>query len=139
MYAKKSGSAILSSIVFLSIVSIVAIALFKCTQNNMKMQVMNDFELDTYDISQGEEEILKNFMDKINLKIQDSEVLEEGNTIFSENFIINDNDSELRYLKDEDIFILQYKNEEKGTIKRKIKYSIKDNKIIFIPTYTYTK
>ena len=139
MYAKKSGSAILSSIVFLSILSIVAIALFKCTQNNMKIQVMNDFELDIYDISQGEEEILKNFMDKINLKIQDSEVLEEGNTIFSENFIINDNDSELRYLKDEDIFILQYKNEEKGTIKRKIKYSIKDNKIIFIPTYTYTK
>lgn len=105
----------------------------------MKIQVMNDFELDIYDISQGEEEILKNFMDKINLKIEDSEVLEEGDTIFSENFIINDNDSELRYLKDEDIFILQYKNEEKGTIKRKIKYSIKDNKINFIPTYTYTK
>lgn len=139
MYAKKSGSAVLSSIVFLSILSIVAIALFKCTQNNMKIQVMNDFELDIYDISQGEEEILKNFMDKINLKIEDSEVLEEGDTIFSENFIINDNDSELRYLKDEDIFILQYKNEEKGTIKRKIKYSIKDNKINFIPTYTYTK
>lgn len=130
MYAKRSGSAILSSMVFLAIASIFGTIFFKSAQNNIKMQEVSDLELDVYDISRKEEKVLKDFMDEINSEYEEAE-------IFNENFNIQENENEISYVKSEDIFLLKYKNEEEIVRERKINYEIKNNKIILIPTYTF--
>lgn len=130
MYAKRSGSAILSSMVFLAIASIFGTIFFKSAQNNIKMQEVSDLELDIYDISRKEEKVLKDFMDEINSEYEEAE-------IFNENFNIQENENEISYVKSEDIFLLKYKNEEEIVRERKINYEIKNNKIILIPTYTF--
>lgn len=131
MYMKKEGSALISSIIFLFIISTLGICIFKNMESNVSIQGFQNIDIDIYDLDYDEAEIIKKFMDHIN----DEAISEQR--LFDEETEFDIEESSLKYCSQEGVFFLNYKKDNIFR-RRKINYKLKDEKIILIPSYTYT-
>lgn len=133
MHLRKKGSILISSMLILSLMSIIGSLLFIMMKNNKEIASIYSHKGDIYNMSENEENILNQFMRQLNRK----ETLEEDSNYFEEDFIKEIHGNKLRYNKDEDRLILITNKENEIIRTRDIRYEIKEEKIILIPTYKF--
>lgn len=138
MYLKKKGTALISTIIILSLMSILGSFMFSMMKNNLEIGSLYNFDKDRYDLDESEEEILRKFMIEINKSIKEANKENADYvSIFSENFKKSIEDSTLEYYKVNDkLFLITHKNSEENR-KREIKYDFRDEKLILVPTYKF--
>lgn len=140
MYLKKRGTALISTMVILALMSTLGCFMFKMMENNNELSSVYELEQDKYDLDKNEEKILYEFMKKLNEGYKTNTLNEENNSkdsIFSNDFEMKIEDSTLDYNKNNDKLFLITKKYDDKIRKREIEYSIKNNKIILIPTYKF--
>lgn len=140
MYLKKRGTALISTMVILALMSTLGCFMFKMMENNNELSSVYELKQDKYDLDKNEEEILYKFMKKLNEEYKTNTLNEENNSkdsIFSNDFEMKIDDSTLDYNKNNDKLFLITKKYDDKIRKREIEYSIKNNKIILIPTYKF--
>lgn len=138
MYLKKKATALISTVIILSLMSTLGCFMFKMMKNNNELGNLYNFDKDIYDLDKDEEEILNKFMKELNKNM--SMVDEENNSeedIFSKDFEKNIEDSMLEYHKNNDKIFLKTNKDNEVNRKREIIYFFRDEKIILIPTYKF--
>ena len=138
MYLKKTGTALISTMIILSLMSILGSFMFSMMKNNLEIGSLYNFDKDRYDLDKSEEEILSKFMIEINKSIKKANKENADYvSIFSENFKKSIEDSTLEYYKVNDkLFLITHKNSEENR-KREINYFFRDEKLILVPTYKF--
>lgn len=138
MYLKKKGTALISTMIILSLMSILGSFMFSMMKNNLEISSLSNFDKDRYDLDKNEEEILSKFMVEINKSIKEANKENADYvSIFSENFKKSIEDSTLEYYKvNDELFLITHKNSEENR-KREIKYDFIDEKLILVPTYKF--
>lgn len=139
MPIKEKGNVIISTMVFVTLISIIMSFLFKVMINNNEIAVLSLNKQDLYDVRSNEEDLIYKYMEELN-KMKDKEEIENDdgtNHMFDSDFSVVGKNSELDYCKSDDVFILEMDGSEINMIKRKIDYKIKNESIILIPTYNY--
>jgi len=139
MPIKEKGNVIISTMVFVTLISIIMSFLFKVMINNNEIAVLSLNKQDLYDVRSNEEDLIYKYMEELN-KMKDKEEIENDdgtNHMFDSDFSVVGKNSELDYCKSDDVFILEMDGSEINIIKRKIDYKIKNESIILIPTYNY--
>lgn len=138
MYLKKTGTALISTMIILSLMSILGSFMFSMMKNNLEIGSLYNFNKDRYDLDKSEEEILSKFMIEINKSIKEANKENADYvSIFSENFKKSIEDNTLEYYKVNDkLFLITHKNSEENR-KREINYFFRDEKLILVPTYKF--
>ncbi len=72
MYLKKTGTALISTMIILSLMSILGSFMFSMMKNNLEIGSLYNFNKDRYDLDKSEEEILSKFMIEINKSIKEA-------------------------------------------------------------------
>ena len=132
MYIKKNGSALISSVIILSLISLLGCMYYKMTNYSIQLEALNYIHSDRYNISRREEAVIYKFMRLINKKIQESQTDEENFDIEEILRIIelpSVDKSIISYSIETQRFILKYCSENKSERYRDIDYKIKDNKV----------
>lgn len=154
---KKKATVLISTVIILSLMSILGLAMFKMMKNNNEMANLYKFDKDIYDFDKDEEEILNEFMRELNKNIGDklsnqnsenNNQEQENEKSINEELILNKEELENKIIKDkndkENIFsedferkiedgILEYhKNKDKVFL-----ITNKNNKIIRKREITY--
>ena len=131
MFIKRSGIVIISTLIILSLISILGMLLFKMSKNNNELSYIYNFQGDIYDLDESEEKELEKFMKELN------NIHTEEKSVFEENFNKKILNSTLKYEKEHDKLTLKVKKENEEYREREIKYILKNEKIILIPTYKF--
>ena len=131
MPIKREGTVIISTVIILSIMSFLGMILFKMDKNNNELSYLYNFQGDIYDFDGIEENELGKFMEELNN--MDNE--EKG--VFEEDFNKKFDNSSLKYEKDKDKLILETKKNNNKFREREIKYILKNEKIVLVPTYKF--
>ncbi|WP_294402000.1 hypothetical protein [uncultured Clostridium sp.] len=143
LYIKKHGFALINTIIIISIITTLASLMFMLSQNNRKIAEVSYVDDDIFSLDLKEEDAIYSFMMMLNEKIDSKgESVEdeqnndgnEGSYLFDNNFKEFIKGSELKYNKNEDKLIIKvFENDDKLRV-RELKYKIKDNKLILVPT-----
>ncbi|MBN1049103.1 hypothetical protein FDA09_11465 [Clostridium botulinum] len=123
MYIKSKGNIIISTILTFSIVMLLGSFSFIVMKNNNEMSYLYSNDGDIYSLLEDEEKSLLSFNKQLN-KMKKEE-------IFSENFNIKDDISELQYEVEKDKFYLLTGD----NICRELKYMFNESKVFLIPVY----
>lgn len=140
MYLKKQGSALMSTVIILALISTIGCLMFKMMINNKEMSSLYEFDKDIYDLDKVEEESLYNFMKKLNEDYRSSKLSEEDSNpgiMFTKSFKISIDNNNLDYNVDKNKLFLTTLKYNDITRKREIIYTFKKDKIILIPTYKF--
>lgn len=135
MYLKKKGNILISTMIILSLMLMLGNFLFHMMKNNRELEVLYKLDSDIYDMNSNEENILSEFMKRLNENID--AVDDEKKEYFNEDFIENINENILEYKKEDKKLYLVTAKDDNTSRKREIKYKIKNGKIILIPTYKF--
>lgn len=135
MYLKKKGNILISTMIILSLMLMIGNFLFHMMKNNRELEVLYKLDSDIYDMNSNEENILSEFMKRLNENIDS--VDNEKKEYFDEDFIENINENILEYEKEDEKLYLVTTKGDNASRKREIKYKIKNGKIILIPTYKF--
>ncbi|AWK52405.1 hypothetical protein DIC82_15985 [Clostridium beijerinckii] len=139
MYLKKKATVLISTMMILSLMSMLGCFMFKMMRNNNELGDLYKFDKDKYDLDKAEEEILNKFMEDLNKnRINKLNEIDEENgnnkDIFSQDFEDKIQDSSLEYNKNNDKMFLKTNKNNEINRKREITYSLRDEKIILVPT-----
>ena len=139
MYLKKKATVLISTVIILSLMSILGCSMYKMMQNNSEMGNLYKFDKDIYDFNEDEEKILNKFMEELNKSRREQlnglNQENNGEDIFSQDFVKNLENSSLEYHKDDNkIFLITNNNNIR---KREITYIFRKEKIILVPTYKF--
>ena len=141
MYLKKKATVLISTVIILSLMSILGCSMYKMMQNNSEIGNLYKFDKDIYDFHEDEEKILDKFMEELNksrreqLNVLNSE--NNGEDIFSQDFVKNLENSSLEYHKDNNKIFLITNNNNNNIRKREITYVFRKEEIILVPTYKF--
>lgn len=139
---KKDGSAIISSIILLFLISLIGCMYYKMASYNIKIEALNYIHSDKYDISKEEEEVIYKFMKSINKMICD-ELNNEVESVTEEMLCNIELPSIDRCLMNYDAekhkFNFIYHAKDGSEKYREINYKVDGNKIILIPLYISKK
>jgi hypothetical protein len=138
MYLMKNGTVLVSTVIILSLMSTLGCFMFKMMKNNNELGNLYEFDKDIYSLDKNEEVMLYKFMQELNKSKKENLNSEsKGEGIFSKDFENKLEDNTLKYYKDDDKLFLKTNrnNDEKRT--REIKYALRNEKIILIPTYKF--
>ncbi|MBW6410931.1 hypothetical protein [Clostridium weizhouense] len=127
MSVKKSGNVLISTILILSLIIIIGNCSFKIMKNNKEIQNLYCNDGGIYDFRSKEKKLLINFMKNFNKRDIDE--------LLSDDFKENYKEDSLVYNKEKDIFYLSTYINKHLKIEREVNYMVKNNKILFIPTY----
>lgn len=131
MPIKREGTVIISTVIILSIMSFLGMILFKMNKNNNELSYLYNFQGDIYDFDEMEENELEKFMEELN------NIDNEEKGVFEEDFNKKFDNSSLKYEKDKDKLILETKKNNNKYRQREIKYILKNEKIVLVPTYKF--
>ena len=140
MYIKKEGSALISSIIVLSLMSLFGCMYYKMTQYNIQLEALNYNHTDRYNISKEENDVIYKFMKEINKKIQENKNSEED---YVTEEILNNIDLSsihgniMKYNLETHRFILKYHEKDNSEKYRDIDYKLNGNKVILMPAYIF--
>lgn len=138
MYLKRKGTALISTVIILSLMITLGGFMFKMMKNNLEIASLYNFDKDIYDLDKSEEEILNKFMLEINKSISmENEGGIDDKNIFSEDFKKSIEDNTLEYYKVNDKLFLKTHKDNEVNRKRKINYFFRDKKLILVPTYKF--
>lgn len=140
MHIKKDGSALISSMIVLSLMSLLGCMYYKMTNYNIQLEALSYIHSDRYNMDREEETIIYKFMRQINKEINEKHTdLEAGITeeILSSIELPSINKNIMNYNVETHRFILKYCAEDKSERYRDIDYKIEGNKIILIPGYIF--
>lgn len=131
MPIKRDGTVIISTVIILSLMSFLGMILFKMNKNNNELSYLYNFQGDIYDFDEMEENELEKFMQELN------NIDNEEKGVFEEDFNKKFDKSSLKYEKDKDKLILETKKNNNKSRQREIKYILKNEKIVLVPTYKF--
>lgn len=131
MPIKREGTVIISTVIILSIMSFLGMILFKMNKNNNELSYLYNFQGDIYDFDEMEENELEKFMQELN------NIDNEEKGVFEDDFNKKFDNSSLKYEKDKDKLILETKKNNNKSREREIKYILKNEKIVLVPTYKF--
>lgn len=149
LYLKKKGSALINTIIITSLIMTVSCFMFKLIQNNIELSAMCYMDDDVFSVNACEEDALRSFMKILNKKLNnmpETSELHEGEdtgdiyegkdprSLFDESFEEKSYNSTLIYDKSRDNLILKIIGDANSVRIRQLKYIIKNNKILLIPT-----
>lgn len=142
MHLKKKATVLISTVIILSLMIMLGCFLYKMMRNNIELGALCKYDKDIYDFDKDEEEILYQFMERLNksradkLSNQTKENNNEEEDIFSKGFE-KIGDSVLEYDKNNGKYFLTTNKDKGNNRKREIKYTDTKEKIILVPTYKF--
>lgn len=131
MFVKRNGTAIISTVIILSLMTTLGMLLLKMSKNNNELSYLYKFKGDIYDLDENEEKELKKFMEELN------NINTKEKNIFEENFKKEIANSTINYEKSSNKLILKTKKNNGENREREIKYIFKNEKIVLFPTYKF--
>lgn len=134
MRIRKNGSALISSIIVLSVISLLASMYYKMTIYNIQLGNLNYNHNDRYNLSKEENDIIYEYMKKINLKDNEEGISMEK---LKEKSFVGKNS--IWYDSNIDKFIFAYYRDNYSKNCTEINYKIDNNKIILIPSHVVSK
>ena len=140
MCIRKEGSALISSIIVLSLMSLLGCMYYKMTKYNIQLEALNYNHSDRYNMSKDENEVIYKFMKEINKKIKENQPGEEE--YVTEETLNNIdlpsvNGNIMKYNIETHRFILKYHEKDNSEKYRDIDYKLNGNKIILMPAYIF--
>lgn len=140
MYIKKDGSALISSMIVLSLMSLIGCMYYKMSNYNIQLEALNYNHGDIYNMSSDEEKIIYNYMKEINTSICRNQT--DGECDITEETLSNIelptvSKSIMSYNNETHRFILKYNDKNRAERCRDIDYKINENKVILIPLYIF--
>lgn len=140
MCIRKEGSALISSIIVLSLMSLLGCMYYKMTKYNIQLEALNYNHSDRYNMSKEENEIIYKFMKEINKKIKENQPGEEE--YVTEETLNNIdlpsvNGNIMKYNIETHRFILKYHEKDNSEKYRDIDYKLNGNKVILMPAYIF--
>ena len=140
MCIRKEGSALISSIIVLSLMSLLGCMYYKMTKYNIQLEALNYNHSDRYNMSKDENEVIYKFMKEINKKIKENQ-LDEEEYVTEETLNNIDlpsvNGNIMKYNIETHRFILKYHEKDNSEKYRDIDYKLNGNKIILMPAYIF--
>lgn len=145
LHIKKQGFVLISTIIIISIITLLGSMMFMLSQNNREFTELCYVDDDIFSIDLKEEDIIYDFMMILNEKIA-SETEEGGDEqnnknkvchLFDADFKECSKGNELKYNKSEDSLIIKIYGDFDELRVRELRYIVKDNKLILIPTPNY--
>lgn len=146
LHLKKHGFALISTIIIISIITMLGSLMFMITRNNRDITEVCYVDDDVFSMDLNEEDMIYDFMMILNEKIYSQTEVEEYEQnsnendachLFDDDFKEYNRGNELEYKKSEDKLIIKvYGNFDKLRI-RELRYIIKENKLILIPTANF--
>lgn len=146
---KKKGYALINTIIITSLIVTLSCFMFKLIQNNIEQSSMCYIDDDIFSVETHEEDALCSFMKILNKKfknipkntdlydIEDTDDINEEKdpaSLFEESFEEKSHNNILMYNKERDKLILKVTGSADAVRVRELKYIIKNNKIVLIPT-----
>ena len=140
MCIRKEGSALISSIIVLSLMSLLGCMYYKMIKYNIQLEALNYNHSDRYNMSKEENEIIYKFMKEINKKIKENQPGEEE--YVTEETLNNIdlpsvNGNIMKYNIETHRFILKYHEKDNSEKYRDIDYKLNGNKVILMPAYIF--
>ena len=140
MCIRKEGSALISSIIVLSLMSLLGCMYYKMTKYNIQLEALNYNHSDRYNMSKDENEVIYKFMKEINKKIKENQPGEEE--YVTEETLNNIdlpsvNGNIMKYNIETHRFILKYHEKDNSEKYRDIDYKLNGNKVILKPAYIF--
>lgn len=136
MSIKRSGSALISAVIILSLMSLLGAMYYKMTKYNIQLEALNYNHDDRYNLSKEENDVIYEFMKKINTRFKNSE--EEITTDLLCNMILESTDGDvMKYNSERNRFILKFVRKDGSEKYRDIDYRIDNKKIILIPSSVF--
>lgn len=140
MCIRKEGSALISSIIVLSLMSLLGCMYYKMTKYNIQLEALNYNHSDRYNMSKEENEVIYKFMKEINKKIKENQPGEEE--YVTEETLNNIdlpsvNRNIMKYNIETHRFILKYHEKDNSEKYRDIDYKLNGNKVILMPAYIF--
>ena len=140
MCIRKEGSALISSIIVLSLMSLLGCMYYKMTKYNIQLEALNYNHNDRYNMSKEENEVIYKFMEEINKKIKENQPGEEE--YVTEETLNNIdlpsvNGNIMKYNIETHRFILKYYEKDNSEKYRDIDYKLNGNKVILKPAYIF--
>lgn len=140
MRIRKEGSALISSIIVLSLMSLIGCMYYKMTKYNIQLEALNYNHSDRYNMSKEENEVIYKFMKEINKKIKENQPGEEE--YVTEETLNNIdlpsvNRNIMKYNIETHRFILKYHEKDNSEKYRDIDYKLNGNKVILMPAYIF--
>ena len=140
MCIRKEGSALISSIIVLSLMSLLGCMYYKMTKYNIQLEALNYNHSDRYNMSKDENEVIYKFMKEINKKIKENQ-LDEEEYVTEETLNNIDlpsvNGNIMKYNIETHRFILKYHEKDNSEKYRDIDYKLNGNKVILKPAYIF--
>lgn len=140
MCIRKEGSALISSIIVLSLMSLLGCMYYKMTKYNIQLEALNYNHSDRYNMSKDENEVIYKFMKEINKKIKENQ-LDEEEYVTEETLNNIDlpsvNGNIMKYNIETHRFILKYHEKDNSEKYRDIDYKLNGNKVILMPAYIF--
>ena len=140
MCIRKEGSAIISAIIVLSLMSLLGCMYYKMIKYNIQLEALNYNHNDRYNMSKEENEVIYKFMEEINKKIKENQPGEEE--YVTEETLNNIdlpsvNGNIMKYNIETHRFILKYYEKDNSEKYRDIDYKLNGNKVILKPAYIF--
>ena len=140
MCIRKEGSAIISAIIVLSLMSLLGCMYYKMIKYNIQLEALNYNHSDRYNMSKDENEVIYKFMKEINKKIKENQ-LDEEEYVTEETLNNIDlpsvNGNIMKYNIETHRFILKYYEKDNSEKYRDIDYKLNGNKVILMPAYIF--
>jgi len=140
VFIKKEGSAIISSIIVLFLMSLLGFIYYRMSVYNIELEALNYNHSDRYKMSTEENETIYKFMEEINKnvggKLSDEEEFNVEELIVKTD-LHDDKNNILKYNVSTHRFILKYREKNNSEKYRDIDYKIDNKKIILIPLYIF--
>ena len=140
MCIRKEGSAIISAIIVLSLMSLLGCMYYKMIKYNIQLEALNYNHSDRYNMSKEENEIIYKFMKEINKKIKENQPGEEEyvtEEILNNIDLSSVNGNIMKYNIETHRFILKYYEKDNSEKYRDIDYKLNGNKVILKPAYIF--
>ena len=154
LHLSKKGFVLINTIIITSLIMTLSCVMFSLMKNNRDISDMYYVDNDIFSVSNDEEEIIYDFMNKLNAKTEkvqeditsdanvkyensDKEDIYDINMVFQKDFEEKINQNILVYNKKKDNLIIKIPGEYDSVRIRELKYIIKENKIMLIPTSYY--
>lgn len=139
MRIRKKGSALISTVIVLSVMSLIGSMYYKMTEYNIKLQALAYNHNDRYDLSREENDAVYEFMNEINNQMKDSGEEISAEVLKSRNWDLSIGINGMRYNPETDKFILRYYEKDNTKKHKELKYKIDNNKIILVPSHVIVR